>query len=395
MLFTIIAPEYILGRAIGDFIFVRELKKRVDKMKTDGVIEAYEEWGLSHGFFSLIGGFRALEYDNSKEKGQTQRQESTPTGEIQDCKPEHMSIDLLGVTEGQDPHMTESKNIQGQIIQTSLECDVPGIAGPTILPPEILLWLRENRHISRLPKITEEEIHDKSKANVFVKVLAVVQIFWVCVQVIVRVTRGLAVSQLELMVTAFSICAIITYIFLIHKPQSVQVPMRPIRIPQGSLELSPPTRWLPLRNLFAPGIRAATDFNQGHVEMVPNDNTPGKEKDWGVYALCISAGGMIFGSIHIAGWNLSFPTPIERELWRIASLIMTCLLPVTFLPFILLIFYNHPWLYDTINQVWTFTFGAIYFIARLFLLVETFRALGFLPPDAFVDTWVSSIPNVS
>jgi hypothetical protein len=404
MLFTVVAPEFILGKAIGDFILVRKLKKKVDKMKTDGVIKAHEEWGLSHGFFSLMGGFRALEHDDSEEMRPTQCRESTPTGKNHGGKPEHMRVDVLRATEGQDPHMMKSKNIQDQSVQTSPERDVSGITGSTILPPEILLSLRKQGRISRLPNITEEEIHDKSKANAFVKALAAVQIFWVCVQVIVRIARGLAISQLELMVTAFSICATVTYVFLISKPQGVQVPMRPILIPQGSLrsdlggidisDLSPRTRWLPLRNLFTPGIGVSTDFNLGEVEVVPNDSIPGKQKDWGIYALGMSVGGIIFGGIHVGGWNLSFPTPVEQELWRIASVIMTCLLPITFLPYILLIFDKHPWAGDGATQVWTFIFGVIYIIARLFLLVETFRTLGFLPPDAFVATWVSSLPSV-
>lgn len=35
-----------------------------------------------------------------------------------------------------------------------------------------------------------------------------------------------------------------------------------------------------------------------------------------------------------------------------------------------------------------------YILARLFLLVEVFRTLCFLPPDAFVDTWSGSFPHI-
>jgi hypothetical protein len=37
----------------------------------------------------------------------------------------------------------------------------------------------------------------------------------------------------------------------------------------------------------------------------------------------------------------------------------------------------------------------VYILARLFLIVELFRCLFFLPPSAFVSTWVSSVPHVS
>ncbi len=70
---------------------------------------------------------------------------------------------------------------------------------------------------------------------------------------------------------------------------------------------------------------------------MPNDAVPGYLKDLGTYAVSMSVGGIIFGSIHVAGWNLEFPTPAEQELWRIASGVITCLLPLAFLPFILMI----------------------------------------------------------
>jgi hypothetical protein len=36
----------------------------------------------------------------------------------------------------------------------------------------------------------------------------------------------------------------------------------------------------------------------------------------------------------------------------------------------------------------------LYIIARLALLVEIFRTLFFLPPDAYVSTWASDIPHI-
>jgi hypothetical protein len=80
---------------------------------------------------------------------------------------------------------------------------------------------------------------------------------------------------------------------------------------------------------------------------------------------------------------------------------MTGLLPIAVLPFILLAFDGDffEWLPRdkavAIIQGWGFVFGLFYMVARLILLVETFRTLVFLPPDAFVSTWVSNIPNVS
>jgi hypothetical protein len=60
MLFTMLAPEFILGKAIRDFITTRMLKTRIKwYIDIDNV-----EWGLSHGFFANMGGFRVILEDD-------------------------------------------------------------------------------------------------------------------------------------------------------------------------------------------------------------------------------------------------------------------------------------------------------------------------------------------
>ena len=56
--------------------------------------------------------------------------------------------------------------------------------------------LRKQRVLPKLPHISEEELEDKSKSDSFVKTIAVFQIIWATIQVIVRTARKLAISQL-------------------------------------------------------------------------------------------------------------------------------------------------------------------------------------------------------
>jgi len=126
-----------------------------------------------------------------------------------------------------------------------------------------MLHFRCAKGMARLPEITAAEISDKSKSNVFVKTVAVGQIIWVCAQVIARAAKGLSISQLELAVTAFSICAAITYVFLI---QAVQVPCRPISIP-GILPRHKPDDFY-MQILFFPGIMEPTSQLRNKI---PND----------------------------------------------------------------------------------------------------------------------------
>ena len=84
-----------------------------------------------------------------------------------------------------------------------------------------LLKLRAKGHIARLPSITEHEIKDKSKGDFIVKATAVVQVSWLVIQVVLRATRSLPVSQLEITACAFAACTFLTYGIWWSKPQAV------------------------------------------------------------------------------------------------------------------------------------------------------------------------------
>lgn len=66
MLTTIFAPEYILGKAVGDFVVARRLKERMKDLASDDEVE----WSLTHGFFANMGGFTGVEHaGQGKEAG--------------------------------------------------------------------------------------------------------------------------------------------------------------------------------------------------------------------------------------------------------------------------------------------------------------------------------------
>jgi hypothetical protein len=61
--------------------------------------------------------------------------------------------------------------------------------------------------------ISEEEIRDKSKANVLQKILIVTQVGWMAVQCAVRAAWGLPICLLEIHTLVHVICAIGLYAF--------------------------------------------------------------------------------------------------------------------------------------------------------------------------------------
>lgn len=122
-----------------------------------------------------------------------------------------------------------------------------------------------------------------------------------------------------------------------------------------------------------------------------------------------SAGGaLIFGIPHLFAWNFAFPTDTEKLLWRIAAS-ATVGLPVVGAiadSLISLIYkqrarrasrerpeeFQTRFLNNIAIVIWLFALP--YLVARIYIIVEVFRSLCFLPPDAFVTTWASSVPHV-
>lgn len=179
MIATTIAPEYILGKAFGDLLAAYESRGIMkQKAAEDGV-----EWSLTHGFFANMGGFMLT---------------STP------CIGHQAEAETT----------TENSSESGAVHLTASE----------------IYALRQRGILQKLPKITTADINDRSKGDIFVKTLAVIQVFWMMLQVLIRDSRKIDIAPLEVAVMAFSICAVITYALLFKKPKR-----SPSRNPTGEL----------------------------------------------------------------------------------------------------------------------------------------------------------------
>lgn len=108
--------------------------------------------------------------------------------------------------------------------------------------------------------------------------------------------------------------------------------------------------------------------------------------------------GVIFGGIHCAGWMFTFPSHLEMILWRVCSVIITCI-PLC-LSFVrpLETLDNLPTLDTdlTVNYLVVLVLLIPFYIAaRLFLLIEALISLRSLPPGAYdVVQWVDFLPHI-
>jgi hypothetical protein len=327
---AILAPELLLFFAVSRLMCTREqhaeLKKYADG---DGV-----PWTLAHTTFANMGGFVI--------RGSSDRVAKDHSSEIP-------------VTQIQ-PRITDDWYI---------------------LDPNTILRLRAEGHII-LPCIHNAEMDDHSKGDLFTKGIAAIQIFWSIASAITRAIRGLAISQLEISVIAFSVCALLIYVCYWSSPKDVLVPITFLE-------------WVgPIPPVITEIIKEAdadhvSETSRAETGQKPFSNGFFQQNNSRFDEYILVFGALVFGAVHLLAWNFAFPTPAERIVWRATS--VYCSLAGAL--FFAVTKKHLPEPYHTLPAL-----GVIvpYILARLFLIVETFRTLLFLPPSAYIATWTSSVP---
>ncbi|KAL6901441.1 hypothetical protein GGI43DRAFT_403037 [Trichoderma evansii] len=119
-------------------------------------------------------------------------------------------------------------------------------------------------------------------------------------------------------------------------------------------------------------------------------------------AAAMLAAMVLFGAIHIGAWNFRFPSIFELYLWRCASTYSVMHASIALLAAVFICNpqdgSKHKLLSIIPNRCGIFLFLIVlllYTASRLIILVEMFRTLCFLPPDAFVSTWASNLPHAA
>ncbi|KAK4085541.1 uncharacterized protein Triagg1_531 [Trichoderma aggressivum f. europaeum] len=277
---------------------------------------------------------------------------------------------------------------------------------PYHLTSEGILTLLNKEHIDQLPDISEAEIKDKSKGDMFVKAIAVGQIVWSIIQIIGRGIKRLPVSPLEVAVVAFAVCAVITHGLYWYKPQRVgtttTIHLKETSltedgaIPKAVLEALNDAQQV--KRLFG-SIFSDAPLPGSPISLDTNVDADGSEM------LAAMGGATVFGAIHVVAWNFAFPSRIELIFWRCTSIFTTA----ASLGFILLGVPDS--IMDTIDKskhplrqlrkvsqsllpLGSGLIIPLYIVARLFIIVEMFRTLCFLPPGSYISTWTSNIPHV-
>lgn len=118
---------------------------------------------------------------------------------------------------------------------------------------------------------------------------------------------------------------------------------------------------------------------------------------------------LMFGSIHLAGWDLNFPSRSEQFGWRICSLLISASFPISWgITAVLLRITSGIWWTGLENDDFKKQYGGIrracmliqvfavvvYCVARLYLLAEAFIGLRAAPKEVYrTPEWTNFVPH--
>ena len=183
------------------------------------------------------------------------------------------------------------------------------------------------------PKITAEEIWDRSKADTLARFLTLLQACWFLTQLLGRAVLHLSTSTLELSTGAIVLCTFGTFFCWLHKPNDVQkgivitMEASTVQILRDAGDAAAiPYRHTPLdfiaKESFTCGydmmgfLDLRCDNRERPLRCFPNDRFPDIGSFEKFTLFCITT---TYAAFHLIGWNFAFPTQSELLSWRISS----------------------------------------------------------------------------
>lgn len=414
MLVAIIMPEFMFGKALGDFVAAYR-SSRCEVMQ-EHARKVNTEWTMTHAFYANMGGFILREGISAQNRTASDTAPAASSsvaarGEKSPLRPvarrsiparilDHYLCHADGIWNREHNNWTNAN-----IGFSSHSASVTSFTLPIAVNAAHLCVSITRGAIQQLPSISELEIEDKSKEDLVVKVLTLVQVTWFIIQLAVRKAKHLPCTQLEIAVLGFAVCTFITYLLWLKKPKYIRVGtdvsttrelnadhrLRLVELNKfgffenalhGTSEHKPT---LAVPNGMINMESALCIYLRGHNSGLSLDG-----EDLGFII-----GAVIFGACHCIAWDFEFPTVVEQTLWKAASVITIAAMPVFYFSRAFLFWILGLRLEEISYRVFGFAVYALYALCRIFIIVELFRALGYLPPESFLTTWSASLPHVN
>jgi hypothetical protein len=246
-----------------------------------------------------------------------------------------------------------------------------------------LIWALKNKCIER-PDVKRKELEDRSKMDSFLKALSILQTVYFIAQCIARANQSLSTMTLEVATIGYITCMLPTLYFWWEKPYDVTCPIElPVKDwPSGACGELRKNGDYWIAKLFFVGRYRSRDrlpsrlYNNMRTESTFAQYKPSsKLAPWDVTNYCmLLLSGLLFGSMHLLAWNYSFATIYEKWLWRGSSLIIILTAGMIGVDICCAHLIRNK---EPLRKLWfgiENVFYAVYFVSRMYLLVEVFLA---------------------
>jgi hypothetical protein len=251
--------------------------------------------------------------------------------------------------------------------------------GNVQLRGEQTIQMLEERHLPLEDFPSKNEILERAKADSLAKGVTCLQALWLAAQVIGRAAQHLPMTTLEVTTMSFVACMLLSYLCWWSKAQNVEYPI-PIKMPPSRRYSE--ILWRVTDDLSIRGNRYTSAWM--HAFSKEHDSWT----DVIFVLICLLVGG-----IHCAAWNFIFPSYSERLLWRIAS-IASSVLPMCLFFIISIVVENPTRGCPDLEAVLNGLFMLLYFVVRVFLIIEVFLSLRSVPIGVYQEIhWLSFVPH--
>ncbi|KAK7022790.1 hypothetical protein VNI00_016961 [Paramarasmius palmivorus] len=213
MIIAIFAPEFMILWAMRQREKAKEIR---EKFKQYG-------WGMTHGFFVIMGGFTL--YDGDTFCGYLWDDSGGDRDEglerwISQIGDQHEYVQKGPGQNPQPPPVQDANDTTKNTKVLPIQDKSPLINTPSDASC-LLEFLLAKGYIT----ITEDEIKDRSHADFVSKSIAVIQTTWFIFQVIARAVEGLAITEIEIITVGFALLNLGTYFLWWNKPLRVGYPV--------------------------------------------------------------------------------------------------------------------------------------------------------------------------
>ena len=273
--------------------------------------------------------------------------------------------------------------------------------------------------------ISEDSILDRAQSSAMSKAILIAQVISFCMTCASRLIQRLPLSLLEVSTIAHAFCTLLTYFVWWSKPLNIAAPTvlrgKEAREVYALLACtnSEYNEVLAMARTMAAGNSSTTPEGEKQKiimaanalqHLLPNPEKPSNLQlysvdsalpgSWsvtsrgdGIYERLIMAVSCIFyGLIHLLALNDQFPTPLERLLWIVSSVVVIC----SGLVAVLLHWSIDTYMSEALFFILSLILALAYVFASGFLLGESFRQLFFLGPAVYqLPSWSNYLPHIS